>query len=57
VRQMAHDAGYLCGVRGKGRMNSPSTDRFGLRRIKIEPTTTVDSLERLLVREQRRWFS
>jgi hypothetical protein len=43
-------------VRGKGRMNSPTTDLFGLRRIKVEPTTTVESLERTLARERRRWF-
>lgn len=56
VRHLAREAGYRCAVRGKGRMNSPTTDAFGLRRIKVEPTTTVDSLERTLVRERRRWF-
>lgn len=52
VRSLARDAGYKCAVRGKGRMNVASTDVFGLRRIKIEPTTTVDGLRRTLVRER-----
>jgi peptidoglycan/xylan/chitin deacetylase (PgdA/CDA1 family) len=56
VRALARDAGYRCAVRGKGRMNSTSVDPFGLRRIKIEPTTTIESLERTLARERRRWF-
>ena len=33
-------------------MNSLTTDLFGLRRIKVEPTTTVESLERTLARER-----
>jgi polysaccharide deacetylase len=56
VRELAREAGYSCAVRGKGRMNSRSTDPFGLRRIKVEPTTTIESLEKTLVRERRRWF-
>jgi peptidoglycan/xylan/chitin deacetylase (PgdA/CDA1 family) len=56
VRDLAGDAGYRAAVRGKGRMNSLSTDPFGLQRIKVEPTTTVESLERTLVRERKRWF-
>ena len=56
VRALARDAGYRCAVRGKGRMNSTHVDPFGLRRIKIEPTTTIESLERTLARETRRWF-
>lgn len=56
VRELAREAGYRCAVRGKGRMNSLTTDLFGLRRIKVEPTTTVESLERTLARERRRWF-
>ena len=52
VRALARDAGYRCAVRGKGRMNSATTDPFGLCRIKIEPTTTVDGLRRTLVRER-----
>ena len=52
VRQAARDAGYRCAVRGKGRMNSPRTDRFGLRRIKMDSTMTVDRLERTLFRER-----
>ena len=56
VRELAREAGYRCAVRGKGRMNSLTTDLFGLRRIKVEPTTTVESLEHTLARERRRWF-
>jgi peptidoglycan/xylan/chitin deacetylase (PgdA/CDA1 family) len=52
VRALTKSAGYRCAVRGKGRMNTPSTDPFGLRRIKIEPTTTVDDLRRTLIRER-----
>ena len=52
VRQAARAAGYRCAVRGKGRMNSPRTDRFGLRRIKMDSTMTVDRLERTLFRER-----
>lgn len=52
VRALARNAGYRCAVRGKGRMNSPATDVFGLRRIKVEPTTTVEGLRRTLMRER-----
>ena len=52
VRELAHRAGYRAAVRGKGRMNGPRTDPFGLRRIKVEPTTTVDGLKRILFRER-----
>lgn len=52
VRSLARAAGYRCAVRGKGRMNSPTTDRFGLRRIKVEPTTTVEGLRLTLLRER-----
>ena len=52
VRALARKAGYRCAVRGKGRMNSPTTDVFGLRRIKIEPTTTVEGLRLTLMRER-----
>jgi peptidoglycan/xylan/chitin deacetylase (PgdA/CDA1 family) len=52
VRRAARDAGYRCAVRGKGRMNSPRTDPFGLRRIKMDSTMTVDRLERTLFRER-----
>jgi len=52
VRSLTRDAGYRCAVRGKGRMNSATTDPFGLRRIKIEPTTTIEGLRRTLVRER-----
>jgi peptidoglycan/xylan/chitin deacetylase (PgdA/CDA1 family) len=56
VRELAREAGYRCAVRGKGRMNSRHTDPYGLRRIKVEPTTTIESLERTLARERHRWF-
>jgi peptidoglycan/xylan/chitin deacetylase (PgdA/CDA1 family) len=56
VRELAREAGYRGAVRGKGRMNSAHTDPYGLRRIKVEPTTTVESLERTLARERHRWF-
>ena len=52
VRRLAKQAGYRCAVRGKGRMNRPRTDPFGLRRIKIEPDTSVSQLGRLLIRER-----
>ena len=52
VRAMARQAGYRCAVRGKGRMNSRLTDPYGLRRIKVEPHTTVAQLRRTLFRER-----
>jgi peptidoglycan/xylan/chitin deacetylase (PgdA/CDA1 family) len=52
VRTLARQAGYKAAVRGKGRMNSPRTDPMGLRRIKIEPTTTIDGLEKTLFKER-----
>jgi peptidoglycan/xylan/chitin deacetylase (PgdA/CDA1 family) len=52
VRQLARQAGYRCAVRGKGRMNRPSTDPFGLRRIKVEQHETVASLRWKLMRER-----
>jgi peptidoglycan/xylan/chitin deacetylase (PgdA/CDA1 family) len=52
VRHAARHAGYRCAVRGKGRMNPPRTDHFGLRRIKMDSTMTVDRLERTLFRER-----
>jgi peptidoglycan/xylan/chitin deacetylase (PgdA/CDA1 family) len=52
VRNLARQAGYRAAVRGKGRMNSPRTDPMGLRRIKVEPTTTIDGLEKTLFRER-----
>jgi peptidoglycan/xylan/chitin deacetylase (PgdA/CDA1 family) len=54
VRALAVQAGYRCAVRGMGRMNSKRSDPFGLRRIKVEPTTTVGALRRTLFRE--RWL-
>ncbi|MEO7085094.1 MAG: polysaccharide deacetylase family protein [Gemmatimonadaceae bacterium] len=52
VRDLARQAGYRAAVRGKGRMNSPRTDPLGLRRIKVEPTTTIDALEKTLFIER-----
>jgi len=52
VRQLARAAGYRCAVRGKGRMNSRRTDRFGLRRIKMDSTMTVERLRATLFRER-----
>jgi peptidoglycan/xylan/chitin deacetylase (PgdA/CDA1 family) len=52
VRRLARQAGYRCAVRGKGRMNWERTDPFGLRRIKIEPDTTVAGLRRRLIHER-----
>jgi peptidoglycan/xylan/chitin deacetylase (PgdA/CDA1 family) len=52
VRAMARQAGYRCAVRGKGRMNRKSTDPFGLRRIKVEPTMSISQLKRKLFLER-----
>jgi peptidoglycan/xylan/chitin deacetylase (PgdA/CDA1 family) len=56
VRNLAREAGYRCAVRGQGRMNWRRTDPFGLRRIKVEQSTSVSRLRRLLARERYfRW--
>ena len=52
VRELAKQAGYRCAVRGKGRMNSPTRDPFGLCRIKVEPDMTVSGLQWTLTRER-----
>jgi peptidoglycan/xylan/chitin deacetylase (PgdA/CDA1 family) len=52
VRDLARQAGYRCAVRGKGRMNSRDVDPFGLRRIKVEPDTTLSGLRWMLIRER-----
>jgi peptidoglycan/xylan/chitin deacetylase (PgdA/CDA1 family) len=52
VRRLARQAGYRCAVRGKGRMNWRRTDPYGLRRIKVDPDTTVADLRWRLVRER-----
>ena len=52
VRRLVEAAGYAAAVRGKGRMNRRSTDPYALRRIKVEPTTTVSSLRRTLLFER-----
>lgn len=56
VRLLAQQAGYRCAVRGAGHMNARRIDPFGLRRIKIEPETTVASLRSTLIRERLRPF-
>ena len=57
VREMARRAGYRAAVRGKGRMNRPSVDPYGLRRIKVEPEMEADDLRRVLFRERYlRWL-
>jgi peptidoglycan/xylan/chitin deacetylase (PgdA/CDA1 family) len=52
VRALARQAGYRCAVRGKGRMNARGNDPFGLRRIKVEPDTTISGLRWTLMRER-----
>jgi peptidoglycan/xylan/chitin deacetylase (PgdA/CDA1 family) len=52
VRRLARDAGYRCAVRGSGRMNRKSTDAFGLRRIKMDDSMTVERLRATLFRER-----
>jgi len=52
VRALARQAGYRCAVRGSGRMNSRLSDAYGLRRIKVEPDTTVSGLRWTLTRER-----
>jgi peptidoglycan/xylan/chitin deacetylase (PgdA/CDA1 family) len=52
VRKLAREAGYRAAVRGRGHMNWAATDPFGLRRIKMEITTTVLDLRRKLFRER-----
>jgi peptidoglycan/xylan/chitin deacetylase (PgdA/CDA1 family) len=52
VRHLARDAGYRCAVRGSGRMNWRSTDAFGLRRIKMDESMSVDRLRSTLFRER-----
>ncbi|MEP6494175.1 MAG: polysaccharide deacetylase family protein [bacterium] len=52
VRALARQAGYRAAVRGQGHMNWKHTDPLGLRRIKMELTTTVAQLKRKLFRER-----
>lgn len=52
VRALAQQAGYRCAVRGRGRMNSRRNDPYGLRRIKVEPDTTISGLRWTLTRER-----
>lgn len=54
VRHAARDAGYAAAVRGLGRMNTRRTDRFGLRRIKIDFEMSISRLRWKLFRE--RWL-
>lgn len=55
VRQLTREAGFLCAVRGKGRMNFRGTDPFGLRRILMHDGITAASLRRTLLR--LRWLA
>jgi peptidoglycan/xylan/chitin deacetylase (PgdA/CDA1 family) len=52
VRHLAREAGYRCAVRGQGRMNSGRTDTFGLRRIKMDSSLSVERLRSMLFRER-----
>ncbi len=52
VRDLARRAGYVAGVRGKGRMNSRLVDPLGLRRIKVEHEWTVADLRHTLLKER-----
>lgn len=55
VRRLAREAGFHCAVRGKGRLNSRSTDLFGLRRILMHDGIGARDLRRLLMR--LRWLT
>ncbi len=52
VRQFAHEAGYRCAVRGSGQMSRRITDVYGLRRIKMDSSMSVERLRRKLFRER-----
>jgi peptidoglycan/xylan/chitin deacetylase (PgdA/CDA1 family) len=56
IRKMALAAGYRCAVRGKGRMCRPSTDPFGLYRIKPDLGQTPEQFRQSLFRARYlRW--
>jgi peptidoglycan/xylan/chitin deacetylase (PgdA/CDA1 family) len=50
VRQLTREAGFKCGVRGKGRLNWRWTDPFGLRRILMHGGVSVNDLRSTLRR-------
>lgn len=50
VRRLTRESGFHCAVRGKGRLNSRSTDIFGLRRILMHEGISPAQLRRLLIR-------
>lgn len=54
VRKFTREAGFLCAVRGKGRLNWRWTDPFGLRRILMHEGVTTEELRRTLNR--LRWM-
>lgn len=55
VRQLVHEAGFHCAVRGKGRLNARWIDPFGLRRILMHEGMTPYTLKRMLMR--LRWLT
>jgi peptidoglycan/xylan/chitin deacetylase (PgdA/CDA1 family) len=55
VRRLTREAGFLCAVRGKGRLNWRWTDPFGLRRILMHEGVSPDELRRTLRR--LRWLT
>ncbi len=55
VRQLVHEAGFRCAVRGKGRLNARWVDPFGLRRILMHEGITGRNLGRMLMR--LRWLT
>ena len=55
VRQLVHEAGFRCAVRGKGRLNARWIDPFGLRRILMHEGITGRDLGRMLMR--LRWLT
>ena len=55
VRRLTREAGFLCAVRGKGRLNARWIDPFGLRRILMHEGVTVRVLRRMLMR--LRWMT
>ena len=45
VRSLARRAGYQAAVLGRGSVNAPWTSHWALRRIQIEPQTTIEELK------------
>jgi peptidoglycan/xylan/chitin deacetylase (PgdA/CDA1 family) len=55
VRRIVREAGFMCAVRGKGRLNARWVDPFGLRRILMHEGVSVPVLRRMLLK--LRWMS